>query len=177
MSGDTVNPSLQTVYAALVAFVMSVTGLPISSVIQGLSNRTAMPLPGFAVIQSINMRRLRTNIDSWAQVSPPPATQTIEQGLELTVQIDLYGPSSGDWAFMVSTLLRDEYGCDALAPSCQPLHADEARMMPLIAGEEQYEERWSVDCRLQVNPVTTIPQQYAKVLDLTLINVPEEFPS
>ena len=177
MSGDTVSPSLQAVYTALMAFVVSVTGLPNTSVVQGLPNRAAMPLPGFVVIQALHTRRLRTNIDSWDEISTDPTTQTVEQGLELTVQIDCYGPSSGDWANMLSTLLRDEYGCNALAPSCQPLYADEARMLPLVAGEEQYEERWSLDCRLQMNPVTTIPQQYADVLGIELINVPEKFPS
>lgn len=177
MSGDTVSPGQQDVYAALVAFIISVTGLPASNVVQGLSNRVANPLPGFVLFQALHTRRLRTNIDSWANVTPAPTTQTIEQGLELSVQIDCYGPSSGDWANMLSTLLRDEYGCKALAPSCQPLYADDARMMPTVFGEDQFEERWSLDCRLQMNPVTTIPQQYAAVLDLTMINVPEKFPS
>lgn len=178
MSGPTptIAPVLQTVYTALTAFIMTVTGLASSSVVIGLANRTSMPLPGFVTVQSLHTRRLRTNIDSWGTITPDPTTQTIEQGLELTVQIDCYGPTSCDWANTLSTLLRDNYGCVALAPSCQPLYADEARMIPLVGGEEQYEERWSLDARLQVNPVVTIPQQYAKVLDLTLVNVTEKFP-
>ena len=178
MTGYIVTPTLQTnIYPALIALIMSVTGLPASNVIQGLANRASMPLPGFVEVQGLFDSRLRTNIDTYDQTDSAPVTKTLEQGLKLTVQIDCFGPQSHDWANMLSTILRDETGCVALAPSCQPLYADEARMIPLVAGEEQWEERWMVEANLQMNPVTTVPQQYAKVLDLTLVNVREKFPT
>ena len=106
-----------------------------------------------------------------------PGTQTMEEGVELSIQIDCYGPSSCDWANMLSATLRDEYGVDQLGPQgLTPLYADDARMIPLVDGEDQYEERWSLDAHFQINPVTTIQQQSAEVLDLTLINVDAEFP-
>jgi len=173
---DTVTPGLQDVYAAIATFIVGVTGLAADQVVQGLPNRAPMPLPGFVMFQATEFRRLRTNQHGWDEIDPQPATMAIDQAIELTVQIDCYGPSSADWATMLSTLLRDEYGCTALAPSCQPLFADEARMIPLVDGEEQYEERWSLDARFQVNPVTTIPQQYADTLDLNFVSVEERFP-
>ncbi len=174
---DTITPSLQDAYTALVAFIVSVTGLPESNVIQGLPNRAAMPLPGFVTVQAIHTRRLRTNLGTWDETNPNPTVSSLEQGLELTVQIDCYGPASGDWANMLSTLLRDEAGCTALAPNCQPLYADEARMVPLVDGEGQYEERWSLDARIQMNPVTTIAQQFASAAHVTLIDVEERYPA
>ena len=93
-----------------------------------------------------------------APVTSPPTTATLEEAVELAFQIDCYGPQSHGWATMLSTLLRDEYGVNALSPSgITPLYADDARMMPTVFAEEQYEPRWSLDARFQMNPVTTIP--------------------
>lgn len=181
----TVAPTLQTFYAALASFIATVTGLPASNVVQGLPNRASMPLPGFVMFQAVNRRRLRFNIDTFDTTDSDPTQSTIEEGLELTVQIDCYGPQSTDatvgacdWANMLSATLRDAYGCsffEAVLAGCDPLYADEARMSPLVDGEDQYEERWSLDARFQLDVVTTIPQGYAEALDIELINVEEAF--
>ena len=177
-----ITPTLQQVYAPLVAYVIAVTGLAATQVIQGIQNRGPMPLPGFVLLQAILRKRLRTNIDVWDEVTEPPTKASISEGVELSVQIDCYGPASCDWANMLSATLRDEYGCTQLAAlastfELQPLYADDARMIPLVDGEHQYEERWSVDARFQINPVTTIPQQYADVVHLTMISVDERYPA
>jgi hypothetical protein len=171
---------LQSLYAVLVPFVMSVTGLDAAHVVQGLPNRATMPTPGFVSMQALFRKRLRTNIHSQALA---PNNATLEEGVELTVQMDCYGPQSTgsgdgaeDWATILSATLRDQYGCAALAPTMQPLYADEARLIPLIAGEEQYEERWSLDAHFQYNPVITIPQQSADVATIGLVDVDERYP-
>lgn len=181
MSGFAIAPNLQQIYAALVPFIMTVTGLAAANVVQGLPNRASMPLPGFISVQGIFRHRLRTNIHGYT--GAPSSQATIEEGVELTVQIDCYGPETTDevvgaedWANLLSATLRDEYGCAALAPTLSPLYADDARMIPLVDGEEQYEERWSLDAHFQFNPVTTIPQQYADVVDLILWDVPQQEP-
>lgn len=171
----TVTPTEQAVYGALASFIRDVTGLPAGSVVQGLANRVAMPLPGFITMQSVNFRRLRTNVRTYA-AGADPATVGIEEAREVTVQIDCYGPSSEEWATMLSTLLRDDVGYDALGPTCEPLFADDARQIELTAGEEQYEMRWTLEAHLQVNSEVTAPQQYADTLDLKLIDVDVEFP-
>lgn len=186
MSGLTVVPVLQSVYIPIAAFIVAVTGLDPLAVVQGLPNRASMPAPGFISFQMINRRSMRTPVDIFDETTDPPTTAAIQQDVELTLQIDCYGPSGCDWANMLSATLRDEYGCTALEKlaaaqsppfELQPLHADEARMIPLVNGEEQYEERWSLDARFQFNPVTTIPQQYADVVELTMINVEEAYPA
>jgi len=181
-----VAPTLQDVYAPIVSFIRGVTGLDANHVVQGLPNRAAMPTPGFVSFQAIHRARLRTNLDLWDETTNPPMSAGIEEGVELRLQIDCYGPSSCDWANMLSATLRDEYGCTQLATlaaamtppfTLQPLYADDAAMVPLVDGEEQYEERWMVDARFQINPVTTTPQEYADVLNLLLINVEERYPA
>lgn len=178
MSGLTVSPTLQAVYAALVPFIAAVTGLTAgTNVVQGLPNRASMPLPGFISVQAVHRHRLRTNEHTTPEGSNPTDIN-IEEGVELRVQIDCYGPSSEDWATILSTTLRDEYGYDALAPSgVFPLHADDASMVPLVDGEEQYEERWMLEAFVQYDPVTTPPQQYANVVKVKLTNVQEAYPA
>lgn len=173
-----VNPTLTVAYTAIVAFIASVTGLVVGvSVVQGLQNRSSMPLPSFINVQFLHMHRLRTNVDSFDASNGPPATANVEAEYEYTFQIDCYGPTSNAWATMLSTLLRDEYAVNQLSPNgVTPLYADEARMIPSVYGEQQYEERWSLDARFQMNPVTTVPQQFADALELTMVNVDQRFP-
>lgn len=171
----TVSPTLTAAYTAIVAFIMSVTGISDAQIIRGLQNRASMPKPDFIVVQFLNQRRLRTNINKTGTANPP-STATLEEALEMAFQIDCYGSQSHAWATMLSTLLRDQYGVSQLRPKgITPLYADDARLMPTVFGEEQYEARWSLDARFQMNAVTTVPQQYADALELTMVNVQERF--
>jgi hypothetical protein len=175
------SPVQQDVFAVLAPFIVSVTGLPQANVIQGLANRADMPNfanGGFVVMTSVGLHRLRTNIDTWDTVTtdPPPTEISSEMGTEMRVQVDFYGATSQDLAVAFCTLFRDDVGVTALAPTCAPLYADDARMMPLEDSEQQYEQRWTVEAVLQYNPVTTSPQQFADALSVTDVNVDEAFP-
>jgi hypothetical protein len=92
------------------------------------------------------------------------------------VQLDFYGPESAVWAVRASAYLRDDYGCDMLAPDCQPLHADTPRMGPFVSGEEQYEQRWFLTAAIQWNAVMTLPQQFAGAAEVELVEVDVEYP-
>lgn len=189
MSSLVVTPTLSDVYNVLQPFIVTITGLDPSLVIQGLPNRTPMPEadPGFVTMQAILTKRLRTNVDGgWSGVDDPTGVNS-EQGTLLRVQLDVYGVNSGDWAVMLSTLLRDEYGCAQLAgldgegnpvvpPLCQPLYVDDAKLAPLVDTEDQYEQRWIVEAILQFNPVTTTPMQFANTAEISVINVDEAYP-
>jgi hypothetical protein len=172
-----VSITLQNVYEVVQPLVMAVTGLGQSLVIQDAPNRSAMPpaSPGFVVMQLTRQKRLRTNVDT----TPPganPTTQSIEQGTELTLQLDCYGASSGDWAQMLSAILRDEQGCNALEPTCDPLYCDDPMWAPLDDSELQYEQHWMLFAKLQYNPITTVGQQYADIVDFTPVSVNQKFP-
>jgi len=161
---------MSDVYTALGNFIVAQLGLNPGQVIQGYPNRTAMPSPasaGFVVMTAISKRRLRTNVDNFtATTSPAPAPGpvTSEQGQQVDVQLDCYGPAASEWSDILTTLLRDNIGCVALAPNCQPLYADDPIRAPLTNAEAEYEDRWIVTARLQYNPVTTTAQEYATVL-------------
>jgi hypothetical protein len=90
------------------------------------------------------------------------------------VQIDFYGPLAADYAQMVSTLFRDVAGVELFAATglpISPLHADDPRQGPFVDGEQQYENRWTVDAVLQADQAVTVPQDYAGALAVDLISV------
>lgn len=180
----TVTPVQDDLYRLVKALVVTVTGLDPSLVIKGLPNRTAMPpaSPGFVTMQATTTKRLRTNQEVWDLTDPDPSSIDTEQGTQLRMQLDCYGAASGDWAVMLCTVLRSDYGCVQLAgtdptnPVVVPLYASDESLSPLDDSEAQYEERWTLEAILQYNPVTTVPAQFADTLTVTLINVDETFP-
>lgn len=174
----TVTPVQRSVYVAVKALVVTVTGLDPSLVLQGLPNRSAMPpaAPGFVTMQLARLKQLRTPEETWDHTDVAPVALDVEQGTELRLQLDLYGATSGDWGVMLQTLLRNEAGCVALAPTCQPLYASDAHLAPLDDSESQYEQRWTIEAILQYNPVTSVPMQFADTLAVTVINVDEAYP-
>lgn len=146
-----------------------------AEVIQGLGNRATLPVGPFIAMTAILTKRLATNQDSYVDPVSSIGTRAVQQSMQVDVQLDFYGPKAGDWAVMATTLLRDDYGCDALAPVAAPLHADDAMQAPFVSGEEQYVSRWIVTASLAYNPVTTIPQQFADAAVVDLINVDERY--
>lgn len=98
-----------------------------------------------------------------------------------TVQLDIHGPNGADNAQVISTLLRDEFGVEQFAIAdptggISPLFADDPKQIPFINDSQQYEDRWVVECRLQVNQTVSVPQQYADGIDVRLISVEASFP-
>lgn len=171
----TISISKSALYKAMGDFIVSLFSLDAAHVIQGYPNRTPMPVGPFVVMTIMNTKRLRTNISRL----PPdmdPTTTAAEQGTQVDMQLDVYGPLSGDWAEILSTLLRDEVGCIALAPNCQPLYADDPIRAPLVDAELQYEDRWIVQAKIQFNPITTTGRQYADALGpVGIVNVDVEY--
>ncbi len=86
-------------------------------------------------------------------------------GTKWTFQLDIYGPKAGDNTKIIEALFRSEVGVELIGSAVSwdivPLYCDEARQMPLVDGEEQYEQRFTMDACLQVSPVIGTPQQFA----------------
>ena len=166
-----VSPIESDVLTALRSFIVGL--IPSVEVVRGLGNRVPMPPAPFIAITTILQKRLATNVDTYNAEQQ----QMSQADMQVDVQIDCYGPNSLSWATILAILLRDPYGCDQLSPNCQPLYADEPRMMPLIDAEQQYEERWMLQASLQYNPVVTITQQSATVANVELIEIDEAYPA
>ena len=99
-------------------------------------------------------------------------TASIQQNIELTVQVDVHGPVSADNAARITTLWRDPFGVNtaaALGGFIHPLYHDDARQGAFENAENQIEEMWSIDLHMQINPVITVPAQFAGALKATPI--------
>lgn len=106
----------------------------------------------------------------------------LTQNAEVTIQLDFHSAdlSAGDMAQTVSTALRDMTGADfftALGKPISPLLADDPREMPFTNDQQQYEWRWVLDGRLQVNQTLAVAQQFADKVDIGLIEVDSHYPS
>lgn len=119
-----------------------------------------------------------------ASATMSAGSQTLTQSAEWTVQIDFHADSNlaGDFAMIVSTALRDEYGVDffaGLAPPLNgvvPLYADDPKQVPFINDSNQYEWRFSLDACLQVYQSIAVPRLYADSADVTVKDVNALFP-
>jgi len=171
-----VIPTTDTWMAKVRDFVLSIvpSGTP---VLRAPINRAAMPKDPCVIMTPLFQKRLRTNLHTDIDPFPDPGGSTsTEMGTEAHVQLDFYGPQSNDWCAAAAMLWRDEYGCNMLNPDASPLYTNDARMVPLVTGEEQYFERYSLTAVLQWNPVTVTPQQFVDAVDVVLIDVDVAYP-
>ena len=100
------------------------------------------------------------------------------QPTRLDVQLDAHGPNGSDNIQIISTLFRDEDAAayfDLGPNNMNALYASDPRQMPFNNAEAQWEDRWTIDLSLQINPVITLPQNFCKEVTPTLINVEEVF--
>ncbi len=174
------TPSIteQQIFTALTTFLAAVLPVGVPTV-QLPINRAPMPLPvpGFVGISTSMQKRLMTNLDTWDQSAPLPASIVIEQAVKIAVKLDCYGADAFDWANTLATLMRDEYAVTALAPTLAPLYVDDPRYIALTDGEAQYEKRFIVMSYFQYNPVISTPMQFMDAAEADLINVQERYPA
>lgn len=160
-----VSPAQADIFTVLRAFILDTVGC---EVVRGLGNGVPMPANPFIAMTELFQVRLATNVVTYVDTGGTGGTRHVMAPTQYTIQIDCYGPNSSDWATTLTTLLRDPYGVAALAPNVAPLHADDPKMIPLVDGEENYEQRWMLTALFQVNPVITVPQDFADVVDVAI---------
>lgn len=170
------TPDFTALFTAVRAWLLQVvpTVVPAWEVIQGYDNQVPQPAGNHVVMTPLLQNRLRTN-----QVTDDGLLQTAayEMGTEMLMQLDVYGDlTAGTVAAAIATMWRSDPACEALAPVCQPLHADQPRQIPCVTGEEQYLTRWTITASLQYNPVTVATQQSADTVVVGLINVDVSYP-
>lgn len=96
----------------------------------------------------------------------------ITQPTQLTAQIDVHGPASGDNVQIISTLMRSAIAVDlfrAQGVDVTPLYESGPRQTPFLNEAQQIERTWSCDVELQINPtVTGISQQFTDSADVNI---------
>lgn len=156
---------------ALRTFIAEVLD-PAVEVIKGQDNRVGEPAADdYVVMTSMLRTRLSTNIVSFADI-PGAGVRQARQATELTIQLDVHGPAASDNAQILATLLRDGFASERFAGygrGVQPLYAGEPRQMPFINGEDQYEDRWTLDVAVQASPTVSVPQGFADLVSVALL--------
>ena len=151
-----------------------------TEVIRAEVNRVPEPSnPDFCLLTPGGRMRLSTNVSDYQDGWPGAQTRTAMQPTQVTIQIDVHGPNSGDNAQIISTMLRDDYACQVFQASgydIMPLYAGEPTQAPFFNGENQVEFRWVVDAVIQINATVTVSQDFAASLDVTLVNVDADYP-
>ena len=113
-------------------------------------NRVAMPKGEFVALSPVTVsKRLSTNVHSLAGT-----VVDVMAPCQISVQVDCYGPGSDVKAQTISTLFWDDYACQIFKESefdIQPLYASDPQQIPLVNGEEQYEQRWTLKLEMQAN--------------------------
>jgi hypothetical protein len=163
------------VFTALRAWLLSI--IPAGTeVVRGQGNRVPLPKGPFCVITPLFRTRLSTNIDTWRN-TPMVDTLQIETDTRYDVQLDCYGDAASENAQLVMALWRDGFAYDTLAPQgVAPLYTSEPQQMNFTNDQDQYEDRWLVTLVMEINPIITVPQQFADTLVGGVFNVDATFP-
>lgn len=132
----------------------------------GTAHGTVLSVSGLDVLVSISAGYYFAVSDVVTGVGTVTAiaygSKLMLQPTKITIQLDVHGPLGADNAQVISTTFRDQYAVDSLAASgseIAPLYAGEPRQMSYLNGEQQIEERWTVDIVLQANIIVTVSAQ------------------
>lgn len=117
-------------------------------------------------------------------ISQTLVSETLYAGLrldlehtEMTVQIEIHGPNSGDNTKIIEALFFSEAAVDQFdgaSSAVMPLFCEDARQIPFVNDQQQIEWRYSMDAHLQINPSISTWQQFADQVKIT-INPPADF--
>lgn len=137
-------------------------------VVQGQDNYVPEPAgPNHIILTPASRTHLSS---SYREPRPDDDAVLVSRSTRIDIQMDVYGPNGSDYAQVISTLLRDDYGCQAMAGTgVQPLYCDDGQQMPLVNGEKQYEQRWRLHAQLQIDPTVSTPAQFADMVELSIV--------
>lgn len=136
-------------------------------IVRGQVNRVPLPEGNPTVMTDMGIYDLEVpyanylNATDQAEINGPK---------RIDIQLDFYGDRANDFCSIVKSSLRSAWGYDQFPKNIKPLYTSDALQGPLITGEQQFENRWTITVSLQYNPVVTLPQQFADQLSVTTID-------
>lgn len=154
-----ISIAIDAVVDAVGDFIQPFVGT--AEIIRAQVNRVAPPPNAYVELTELRSTDLETPIDD--------NEGTITGPKQIDVQIDFYGPNSGDWCNAVKTVFRSSYAPAQFPDGIKPLFASDGIQGPLITGEQQYESRWTLTASLQYNPSVYIPVQSATELAVNIL--------
>ena len=141
--------------------------LVLCPIIKGQHNNVPMPKGEFILMTQKGQDRLAFNEVTYNGID----NRTLTRFTKYDIQLDFYGVGSGDRAGAVETAFFDAYACEFFGENIQPLYCSNAIQMPLVNGEQNYEERWTLTASLEANLDVVIGQQSANSLTVVPVNV------
>lgn len=175
----TVDITEEIIYTALSNFLGSFLASSVE-LVRGQDNRVPEPRLGdFVVMVSAVRARMATNIETYDPSVIAPEEMALTQSTDLNIRLDVHGPHSEDNAQIITTIFRSNYATSYMSATgyaLAPLYAEDPQQMPFINASQQYEDRWIVVLHLQADPTVSTPQDFADILDVTLISVDAEYP-
>lgn len=151
--------------------------LAVGSVVFGVGVMTGTTVVGLLTgTGGLGTYQVSPGAQTVASTTLSAGARSITEPTEITVQLDVHGPNSADFAQTISTLWRDPFGVEQFANQdpnygVTPLHADDPKQMPFLNDQQQYEWRWVVEALAQANPVVSVPQQYADAVVVKVVSV------
>lgn len=141
---------------AMVDYLTTVS--PVANCVRGYANRVPLPADPAIVISDTTRTILETPTAIW---DDPNGTVILTVPMKLGLQLDFYGATAGDVSHAVQTSFKSMWGAAQFPDFIKPLYCDDAASRaPLVTGEEQYDDRWILNCYLQYNSDVTVTQDY-----------------
>lgn len=176
----TVSVTEEQVFTALRTFLLYVIGSSFE-VVRELDNRVPMP-KAFALMNLLNKKRLgwtRRYYTDTPSVGTAPGVHLVTevQPIESVIQVDFYGPTSGDQATTLSSVWNTPQAVEFFqASGITPLYSEDPRQAPITDGENQWLVRWLVVLHMQYTPMVDITQDFMDAATIELINVDQSYP-
>lgn len=164
MSTTIVNTQFD-VFTALGSYLQGI--FPSVPVVRGLDNNVPMPNTDSIEVTPLYEKRLSTNVRSY---DPDAQIVTLRMAAEYTIQVDCYGSTANDKATVLATLWRDDAAISQFPDGITPLFADDPRQIQFQNDQNQYEERWMVEIKLQYNALVSMPYESALNLNIPVLN-------
>lgn len=172
----TISKTDADIFTALRTFILACipSGL---EVVLGQGNGVPMPTGNFCAMTPKANGRIEMNVDGYTDPVSTVGTVNTMTPSEFVAQLDFYGTNSAQNAKIVESLSRSQFALTSFSDAAiKPLYASEPQQIPLINGEQKYEQRWKMDFHIQYNPVIQAPQEFAGALAINVISVEATYP-
>ncbi len=146
--------TIDSVIASLCDFIQPF--MPSGTVlVQSQANRVTLPASPCVVLTPLFGVPLEYTSSTF---SPDDGKTTYLRPMRLDIQIDFYDVTSGDMVNVASTLLRSDAATtsSAFSDGVTMLYVSDSIQSPLITGEAQYQDRWTLTASLQYNSSVSI---------------------
>ncbi|MCU5775122.1 hypothetical protein N5923_23310 [Erwiniaceae bacterium BAC15a-03b] len=165
--------------AALRGFLLSIVDT--DEVVLGQQNGVSMPAAdNFIVMTPLGQIGLSTNRVQYDDNGiAGEGKQLTQRSTQWPCQIDCYGEKASAYASIIGTLIRSDHACEwfkEYGPVLTPLYCSDPRQTAMINGEQQYEDRWTLDFIGQFNPVVTTPRDFMDNITVGVIAADLKYP-